>query len=60
MKKIYTKPSMKVYELNQRPQLLVGSDPHAPGYPGSFGYAPGAGEDMNKLASCETYPSDLS
>ena len=24
-KKIYEKPSMKVYELNQQPQILVGS-----------------------------------
>jgi len=37
-KKIYEKPSMKVYELNQQPQILVGSTggnlPAMPGYPG--------------------------
>jgi len=38
-KKIYEKPSMKVYELNQQPQILVGSngglDPLSPFAPGS-------------------------
>ena len=28
-KKIYEKPSMKVYELNQQPQILVGSNSDA-------------------------------
>lgn len=28
-KKIYEKPSMKVFELKQQPQLLAGSNPNA-------------------------------
>ena len=47
MKKKYEKPSMKVYELQHRTQLLQSSaDP----YNGPFGYAPGIGSDENKLA----------
>jgi len=42
-KKKYIKPSMKVYELQHRTMLLAGS------YPGEV-YAPGIGDDMNKLA----------
>lgn len=43
-KKAYEKPSMKVFELQQRTMLLVGS------YPGEV-YAPGLQvDDMNKLA----------
>lgn len=38
------KPSMKVFELHTKPQLLAGS------YPGEV-YAPGPGtDDMNKMA----------
>ena len=44
MKKRYEKPSMKVYELPHRTQLLAASDPDF------WGYAPGIGDDMNKLA----------
>ena len=44
MKKQYIKPSMKVFELHTKPQLLVGS-----GYPndwdGPIGYTPGLGTD---------------
>ncbi len=47
MKKQYTKPSMMVYELNSQPELLAGS---APEYPDRFGFVPGTGDDMNKLA----------
>ena len=39
MKKQYTKPSMEVYELKQRPALLYGSDPTR-GYDEEFGYIP--------------------
>lgn len=49
MKKKYMKPSMQVYELQHRTQLLAGSDPDAPGFPGGpFGYVPG--DDEKKLA----------
>lgn len=48
MKKQYMKPSMKVYELKGKPQLLAGS---APDYPDRFGFAPGiTPEDGNHLA----------
>ena len=51
MKKKYVKPSMEVYELNNKMQILVGSDPTAPGYPGRpFGYTPGISDDEKKLA----------
>lgn len=44
-KKKYVTPSMKVYEFEQRPQLLVGSGG------GDISYAPGlAADDMNHLA----------
>ena len=46
-KKKYMKPSMKVYEIAQKPQILVGS---APGYPGNFNYIPGQPEDEKHLA----------
>ncbi len=47
MKKNYMKPSMKVYELKRRPQLLQSSGD----YPGGLGYVPGfASEDDNHLA----------
>jgi hypothetical protein len=39
MKKQYTKPSMEVYELKQRPSLLCGSDPTR-GWDDQFGYIP--------------------
>ncbi|MBQ6377162.1 MAG: hypothetical protein IJJ56_00025 [Prevotella sp.] len=45
MKKRYEKPSMKVYKLQRRYHLLVGS-----GYGDELNYAPGIGDDMNKLA----------
>ena len=49
MKKKYMKPSMQVYELQNCTQLLAGSDPDAPGFPGGpFGYVPG--DDEKKLA----------
>ena len=38
-KRAYEKPSMKVYELTRRAQLLAGSDPNwwnQPGGPGQF------------------------
>lgn len=47
-KKQYQKPTMRVVELQQRTQLLAGSSPDP--YGGPFGYAPGIGEDVNKLA----------
>jgi len=43
MKKQYTKPSMKVYELKGQPQLLAGSAPHD--WDGPVGYAPGIEEN---------------
>lgn len=47
MKKQYEKPSMKVYELKRRSQILAGSpDP----YNQDFGYMPGGNDDMNKTA----------
>ena len=47
MKKQYEKPSMKVYELKGRSQILAGS----PGpYDHDFGYMPGVNNDMNKTA----------
>jgi hypothetical protein len=47
MKKQYEKPSMKVYELKGRSQILAGSpDP----YDRDFGYMPGVNDDMNKTA----------
>jgi len=39
MKKQYTKPSMEVYDLKQRPSLLCGSDPTR-GWDDQFGYIP--------------------
>ena len=42
-KKKYVKPSMKVYELNQPTQLLVGSG-------GGMTYLPGSIEDEKHLA----------
>ena len=47
MKKQYEKPSMKVYELKGRSQILAGSpDP----YDRDFGYMPGVNDDMNTTA----------
>ena len=43
MKKTYVKLSMKVYELNQRTQLLAGSG-------GGMAYFPGQPEDERHLA----------
>jgi hypothetical protein len=43
-KKKYAKPSMKVYELEQKPQLLVGSGG------GNISYIPGINEDEKHLA----------
>ena len=40
MKRKYEKPSMTVYELTGKPQILVGSDR----YPGEFGYIPSGDE----------------
>ena len=48
MKKKYMKPSMKVYDIKKT--LILCASPEAPGYPGPFGYAPGADENQNKLA----------
>lgn len=42
-KKKYMKPSMKVYEFEQKPQLLVGSGEH-------LNYIPGQPEDEKQLA----------
>lgn len=44
MKKRYEKPTCKVYQLQQRTQLLTTSGDQW------LNYAPGAGEDMNRLA----------
>lgn len=49
MKKQYIKPSMTVYELKSQPQLLAGST-YPNDWDGPVGYAPGTGDDMNKLA----------
>lgn len=49
MKKQYIKPSMTVYELKSQPQLLAGSA-YPNNWDGPVGYAPGTGDDMNKLA----------
>lgn len=43
-KRAYEKPSMKVYELPRRAQLLVGSDSD------NWGYSPTISEDMNQMA----------
>ena len=40
MKKQYTKPSMEVYDLKQRPALLCGSGDPTQGYDYEFGYIP--------------------
>ena len=52
MKKEYLKPSMTVYELKQKPQILVGSgEKSSPRkYDDEFGYIPGVNSDLNKLA----------
>lgn len=42
------KPSMKVYEIARKPQMLVGSDPNS--YPGNFNYIPGQQPDEKQLA----------
>lgn len=40
MKKQYTKPSMEVYDLKQRPALLYASGDPTRGYDYEFGYIP--------------------
>ena len=50
MKKQYTKPSMEVYDLKQRPSLLCGSGDPTQGYDYQFGYIPGDTTDMNNMA----------
>jgi hypothetical protein len=45
MKRRYEKPSMKVYDLKQKPMILVGSE-----RPDQWGHTPGSPEEMNKLA----------
>lgn len=50
MKKDYQKPSMRVIELHQKAHLLAASDPQPNGWDDDFGYVPGIGKDMNKLA----------
>ena len=45
MKRRYIKPSMKVYELKQKPMILAGSDK-----PDQWGYMPGLPHDENHLA----------
>lgn len=54
-KKKYMKPSMEVYELDVRAQILNSSpDPYnrdSPDpYDQDFGYMPGVNDDMNKTA----------
>ena len=49
MKQRYEKPSMKVYELKQKPMILAGSG-NPNGYPGNFGYMPGQPHDESHLA----------
>ena len=44
MKKRYEKPTCKVILLQHRAQLLTTSNPD------NWGYTPGIGDDMNKLA----------
>lgn len=46
MKKKYLKPTMNVYELQSRTEILVGSN-YPPNWDGPIGYAPGAGEDKH-------------
>lgn len=50
MKRIYEKPSMKVYELKGRTQILCGSSPYPTDVP--LGYTPGVGlgNENNNLA----------
>ena len=49
MKKQYIKPSMKVFELHTKPQLLAGSYPND--WNGPIGYTSGIStDDMNKMA----------
>ena len=48
MKKQYTKPSLKVYELNNKHQLLAGSNP--PDWNGPVGYTPSIAEEKHYLA----------
>ena len=46
MKKKYMKPSMEVYELNNRMQLLAGSN-YPTDWDGPIGYAPGLGDEKH-------------
>ena len=48
MKKQYIKPTMQVYEIKGRSQLLAGSDPYPADIP--LGYTPGISEKKNRLA----------
>lgn len=55
MKKNYSKPSMQVFNLKQRPVLLCGSDGQekrrgAPLYDEDFAFIPGDASDMNSIA----------
>ena len=53
MKKVYQKPTMKVYEMKREAVLLVGSEPqrNAPKRHGDeFGYIPGFTDDEKLLA----------
>ena len=59
MKKNYSKPSMKVFNLKQRPVLLCGSNGEpsgepkrrgAPLYDEDFAFIPGDASDMNSIA----------
>ena len=50
MKKQYTKPSMEVYELKQRPALLCGSGDPTQRYDYQFGYMPDFTTVMNNMA----------
>ena len=58
MKKNYSKPSMKVFNLKQRPALLCGSGEDVPAksrkapsdYDDYFAFIPGDASDMNGIA----------
>ena len=53
MKKVYQKPTMKVYEMKSKTALLVGSGDEKSSpkrHGGEFGYIPGVTEDEKLLA----------
>ena len=50
MKRDYLKPEIRVVKLKEIPRLLDGSDPEPKKYRRDFGYVPGLGDDLNKLA----------